>query len=171
MNELQKDNKVKESKENGKLVLEMDKPFSESNIFWFILKRNYVGIFQFIAFSLPCFMASKEIDFFLIFIIIMQIWVLILILKTYFIYKIEFDPAHQIINIYIYYPLLKMKAKQEFKAIDVKMGKTPNRLRKIDAIEIITIENQTIKFPLFPYKYSLKKENVNDFINKIKKYL
>jgi len=49
MNQLQNDN-LKECGENGKLVLEKEKTFSESNIFLFILKRNYIGIFQFIAF-------------------------------------------------------------------------------------------------------------------------
>ncbi len=170
MNQLQNDNQ-KESEKKNKLVLEMEKPFSESDIFLFILKRNYVGIFQFIAFSLPCFIGRKDVDFFSVFIMVFQIWALILVLKTYFIYKIEFDPAHRIMVISTHYPLLKIKAKQEFQVKDVKIGKIQNRLTKIDAIEIITYDNQMIKFSLLDYEYSLKKEKVNNFINKINQYL
>ena len=170
MNQLQNDN-LKECGENGKLVLEKEKTFSESNIFLFILKRNYIGIFQFIAFSLPCFIERKNVDFFSIFIMLLQMWALILVLKTKYIDKIEFDPTHRIMDIYIYYPLLKIKAKQEFQVKDVKIGKIHNRLTKIDAIEIMTNDNQRIKFSLLDYEYSLKEENVNNFIAKINKYL
>ena len=169
MNQLQNDN-LKEREENSKFILEMEKPFSKRNIFLFILKRNYIGIFQFIAFSLPCFIKERML-FFSIFIIVMQIWILILVLKAYYIYRIEFDPEHHIIDIFSHYPLLKIKAKQEFHVKDVKIGKIQNRLAKIDAIEIITKDNQTVKFSLLDYEYSLKKENVNNFINKINQYL
>jgi len=170
MNKLQNED-INEPNEKAKLVLEIENPFSKRKIFLFILKRNYVGIFQFIAFSLPCFIKKINVDFFSIFIIVMQIWVLILVLKTYYIYRIEFDPGHRIIDIFTYYPLLKIKTKQEFQVKDVKIGKIQNRLAKIDAIEIITKDNQTVKFSLLDYEYSLKKENVNNFINKISKYL
>ena len=170
MNQLQNNN-LTEKKENDILVLEMEKTFSENDVFLFVLKRNYVGLFQFIAFSLFCFMKKKGVDFFSIFIIIMQIWALILILKTYYIYKIEFYSTLRIISIYTNFPLLKIKAKQEFQVKDVKIGKTQNRLTKIDAIEIMINTNQIIKFSLLDYEYSLKKENVNNYIAIIKKLL
>ena len=96
---------------------------------------------------------------------------LIHLLKIYYIYKIEFEPSYRIINIYTHYPLLKIKCKQEFQIKDVKIKKAQFNIAKIDAIEILSSDNQITRFSIFVYKYTLKKENVNNFIAKINKYL
>ena len=171
MNQLQNDN-MKESREKGKLVLEMEKPFSESDVFLFVLKRNYVGIFYFLAFSLPCFFKRKDVDFFSIFIMVLQIWALISVLKTYYIYKFEFKPLSKTFSMYVNYPILRINVKQEFSIIEIKIGRVQYGRGKSDGIVIInSTNNQIYKFSIFDYKYSLKKENVNNFINKINKYL
>ena len=164
---------IKKKEENKKLILKMQKPFSTQDILLFILKIDYPALFYFLTFTFGCFV-SPYLDYpfySFLFILIMLIWSLNHLFKTYYIYQIEFDPLSKVLSIYTNYPLLRINAKQEFQIKKIKIGKVQYGRGKSEGIIIVSIDNQIKKIPVFNYKYSLKKEKVNNFINKINQYL